>query len=90
MRVYDKVSGHIDSDEKENDVLKKFEIIFDFLAKHNMLNDEGREIYDLGPDESWAFYDRMLTDAGKRFMEKQYDHLLTLSIENVQRELKSL
>lgn len=90
MRVYDKVSWHIDSDEKENDVLKKFEIIFDFLAKHNMLNDEGREIYDLGPDESWAFYDRMLTDAGKRFMEKQYDHLLTLSIENVQRELKSL
>ena len=50
MRVYDKVSWHIDSGEKENDVLKKFEIIFDFLAKHNMLNDEGREIYDLaGP-----------------------------------------
>ena len=90
MQVYDKAVWHIDNGEEENEVLKRFELIFDFLAKKKMLNDEGKEIYNLGQDESWAFYDRMLTNAGKQFMEKEYNHLLTLSLENLRQELKTL
>lgn len=90
MQVYDKAIWHIDNGEEEKNVLKRFALVFDFLAEHKMLNDEGKELYDLGPDESWAFYDRMLTDVGKQFMEKQYDHLLTLSLENLQQKLKTL
>lgn len=90
MQVYDKAVWHIDNGEEKTVVLKRFEMIYDFLARHKMLNDEGKEIYELGPDESWAFYDRMLTDAGKQFMEKQYDYLLTLNLENLQQKLKTL
>lgn len=90
MQVYDKAVWHIDNGEEEKEVLKRFELIFDFLAEHKMLNEEGKELYGLGPDESWAFYDRILTDAGKQFMEKQYDRLLVLNLENLQQELKTL
>ena len=89
MRVYDKAIWHIDNGENRDEVLRKFETIFDFLAKHKMLTDEGVEIYELGADESWAFYDRMLTEDGNQFMEKQYDHLLTLDTDELQRALKS-
>lgn len=90
MQVYDKAAWHIDNGEEKAEVLKRFGLIYEFLAKHKMLNDEGMENYEMGADESWALYDRMLTEVGKQFMEKQYDRLLALDLENLQQELKTL
>lgn len=90
MQVYDKAAWHIDNGEEKAEVLKRFGLIYEFLARHKMLNGEGMENYEMGADESWALYDRMLTTAGKQFMEKQYDRLLALDLENLQQELKTL
>lgn len=89
FKVYDKVTYHIDNGENVDDVLGRFQIIFDYLKLHKMLNGEGLEMYNLGKDESWVFHNRMLNNSGNKFMNKNCDKLLSLDIDEIKRFLKN-
>lgn len=88
MKIYDKAAWHIDGGEKKEDVLKRFSIIFSYLAKNNMLTDEGKEILELGIDSSVSLHERMVNESGKTFLDNEYDILLSLPLDSLQNRLQ--
>lgn len=74
--IYDKAQWHIDAGENEENVVKKFEAIFEFLNKKHMLDTEGKEILGLGIDDSVSLHERLLTAEGNEFIKKYYDQIL--------------
>lgn len=87
MKVYDKAAWHIDGGENKDAVLKKMGIVLAYLAKHNMLTDEGKEILDMGIDSSISLHERMVNKDGQEFLESEYDSLLKLSESEIQKKL---
>lgn len=71
--TYDKASWHIDNGMDEKDVLAKFNTLFKFFKKNNMLSKDGKEIISIGIDESVVITSSMLNNAGNMFMNKYYD-----------------
>ena len=88
MKVYDKAAWHIDNGENKDDVLKRFSIVFKYLAEKNMLTSEGREILDLGIDSSVSLHERMVNSEGQKLLDSKYDTLLGLSIAELQKQLQ--
>lgn len=88
MKIYDKAAWHIDGGEKKEDVLRRFSIIFSYLAKNNMLTDEGKEILELGIDSSVSLHERMVNESGKTFLDKEYDTLLSLPLDSLRNRLQ--
>lgn len=58
-----------------------------FLEKEGMLTDEGKEILELGIDASISLHERMVNEKGKIFLDEKYDFLLSLSLENLEKNL---
>lgn len=88
MNIYDKASWHIDEGYDEKEVLTRFSLILSYLNENAMLNDDGKEIYELGIDESVVIHEGMLTESGNTFMNDRYDYLLTLSLDKLKETLK--
>ena len=76
MKIYDKAVWHIDKGEKEEDVVKRFWIIFRFLQHEKMLSDEGKEILELGIDSSVSLHEGLVNKKGKHFLDEHNDYLL--------------
>lgn len=76
LKIYDKAQWHVDAGEPEGKVIKRFEILFKFLASKDLLTFEGKEILELGIDSSVSIHERMLTESGNTFMDKYYDKVL--------------
>ena len=88
MTIYDKVAWHIDGGENVVDVLDKFKVVFSFLEKANMLNADGKEIAEMGVDDSVSLHDELLNETGKKFLDEHYDNdFLPLSAEELSRKL---
>lgn len=83
LKIYDKAQWHIDAGENEETVVSKFKEVFSFLDEKQMLGAEGKEIFELGIDSSISIHERMMTDAGKRFMEDYYDDVINLSADEM-------
>lgn len=79
IKIYDKAQWHIDAGENKNKVIEKFKSVFIFLDSKTMLTHEGKEIIDLGIDSSISINERMLTDIGNKFMEKNYDDIINMN-----------
>lgn len=88
MNVYDKASWHIDEGQDEKEVLTRFSLIFSYLNENAMLTDDGKEIFELGIDDSVVIHEGMLTESGNAFMNDRYDSLLTLSLDELKETLK--
>lgn len=88
MKLYDKVSWHIDDGEDENDVINRFGEIIDFLQRTQMLNDEGKEAVQIGIDAEFSLHDRMLNKEGKKFLDKYYDKALENGVLSVGKYLE--
>ena len=73
LKVYDKAQWHIDAGEDESIVIKKMNALFDFLDKNGLLNAEGKEILEIGIDDSVSVHERMLSEVGNKFMKSKYD-----------------
>ena len=74
--VYDKVAWHIDGGESREVVLSHFRFFLNWLSQNGLLSDEGKELEELGVDESLSFHSRMLTERGNTFMSKYYDRFI--------------
>ena len=90
MKTYDKATWHIDGGEKPEEVIRKFEHVYEFLNCHDMLTEDGKEILDAGIDGSIVLTSNDLTPAGKRFIEDYYDSLINLTAEELEKKLNSI
>lgn len=90
MRVYDKAQWHIDAGEDKNEVIKKFKAVFKFLNKHSFLSADGKEIFEVGIDESISLNDKMLNSKGRVFIVKYYDRVINFNSEKIVEELSKL
>ena len=90
LEIYDKASWHIDECVPKEIVLKHFEQMFTWLNNKNMLNDDGKEILNIGIDESVSLNENMLTSEGNKFMDSYYDKIVSESLYDVSKEEKLL
>lgn len=90
MKIYDKASWHIDAGEDYKEVIEKFKVIFSILESKNMLSEEGKEILEIGIDESISLHERLLTGEGNLFLEKHYDEVINLKSIEIQERLANL
>lgn len=81
MKIYDKASWHLDSGEKETDVIERFTMIFEFLNYNNMLNDSGKELLEIGVDTEISLHDELVNSDGINFLDEYYDRISDLSNE---------
>lgn len=81
LKVYDKAQWHIDAGEDSESVVLRFKAVFAFLNSKNLLESEGKEIIDFGIDSSVSLHERMVTEAGKSFMENCYDKVIDKSAD---------
>ena len=88
LKVYDKAQWHMDAGENAEAVVSRFKAVFSFLAAKELLGAEGKEMVDLGIDSSISIHERMVTDAGKKFMEACYDKVIDKSADEIVGELE--
>lgn len=73
--VYDKVSWHF-PEGKDCPSLEAakahFNVLLAWLKKHDLLSDEGREIFDLGVDADFSITSSMLNKKGNDVLSKHY------------------
>lgn len=75
--VYDKASWHIDAGEPASSVLAHFKFIMSWCNLKDLLSAEGKEILELGADESISIHSRLLNERGNMFMSKYYDTFIS-------------
>lgn len=89
MKVFDKISWHIDAGEDLNENIQRLEVIFDYLNSHDMLSEDGKEILELGIDKESSLHSKLLTDKGLLFCEKYEDMLVAMDSKNLKTFLKA-
>lgn len=77
MKIYDKARWQLEGGLNEKDILKHFVFMFEWLNKHNMLNELGKEILDIGIDITVSISDDLLNEDGKIFIKKYYDKYIS-------------
>lgn len=88
MKIFDKAQWHIDNGENTVKVVEKFKKVFLFLNDHNMLSDDGLEIYELGIDSSVSLNEKMVTPNGQDFLDKYYDEVINFDEQEIFTELE--
>lgn len=88
IKIYDKAQWHIDAGADRDVVVKKMEVLFDFMNSKGLLKEEGKEIIDIGIDESISIHERMLTEEGNKFMESKYDTVINTNVEEFSEALE--
>lgn len=63
-----------------------FEFIFEWLKEHDMLNQDGKEILEIGIDDDVSLHEGLLNKSGLDFLNKFYDKLIADSEYDVSRE----
>ncbi|MDY4079976.1 MAG: hypothetical protein SOY42_14545 [Clostridium sp.] len=90
MKIFDKAQWHIDAGEDANEVVSKIRKVFEFLDEKGMLTNEGKEMIDFGIDSSISLNERMVTEKGYKFLEKNYDNIIGLKADELTSKLKNL
>lgn len=83
MKIYDKAQWHIDGGESPDAVISKFQSVFAFLDRSNMLSTDGREIFEFGTDGSVSLNERLVNGLGRAFLEKYYDDVINLPADKI-------
>lgn len=89
LKVYDKAQWHIDAGADEATVVEKMKILFEFLNAKGLLLGEGKEVLDLGIDDSVSIHERMLTEEGNNFMETKYDDIIDTNKDDINEALEN-
>ena len=90
LKVYDKASWHIDSGQKEAEVIMRFRKIFQFLAEKGFLSNDGIEVYEFAMDSSVSLNTTMVNEDGAKFLDRYYEDVLKNSSANVEKVLNKL
>lgn len=88
LKIYDKAQWHIDAGEDTETVVSKFKAVFAFLDSKGLLESEGKEMVEFGIDSSISLHERMVMDAGKKFMEACYNKVIDKSAEEIAEALE--
>ncbi|MDR2132556.1 MAG: hypothetical protein LBP30_04335 [Clostridiales Family XIII bacterium] len=73
MRIYDKAEWQIDGGIDKSSVSEHFKLLFEWLNENGLLNDDGKEICELGSFSEVSLHSELLTDLGRSFIENHYD-----------------
>ena len=76
MIIIDKADWQIDGGIPAEVVVNHFNIVFNWLNKHNMLTEDGQEELEEGIDESVSLNEELVTKEGINFLESCYDDFL--------------
>lgn len=76
-KVYDKANWHLVNGMSLEIVLEHFSFFMNWANTNNLLSHEGKEILELGVDESISLHSRMFNDMGIKFMENFYDKFIS-------------
>jgi len=79
MNIYDKASWQLDGGMDLEVVIKHFELMFDWLNEKNFLSDDGKEMLEIGIDDSISLNENHVTSEGKDFLDSIYDKLISES-----------
>lgn len=90
MKVFDKISWHTDAGEEVRGNIQRFQVIFEFLNSHNMLSDDGKEIYEIGIDSDASLHAKLLTDKGVSFCERNEKMLVGIDAKSLRVLLNAL
>lgn len=90
MKIFDKAKWHIDAGENEKVVINRIKTVFEFLDKNGLLTDEGKEMLEIGIDDSISLNEKMVTKKGYDFLEKHYDEIIGLLDDELVQKLESL
>ena len=76
LLIIDKAKWQIDGDNPvpEELVIQHFKNVFEFLAKHNWLSDEGKEDLEFGIDDTAVLSSRTLANICADDFKKAYDY----------------
>ena len=88
IKIYDKARWHIDAGMDTNYVVNKMKILFDFLNANNLLEYEGKEMFEIGIDSSISIHERMLTVQGNKFMDEKYDGVINSNLDEFAKRLE--
>lgn len=72
-KVIDKAAWHIDKGMSKKQAVSHFKFIFEWLEKNKLLSEDGKEILDIGIDESVSLNEKMVKKEAVDFLEKYYD-----------------
>ena len=77
FKIIDKASWHIDKGVPKKQVVSHFKFIFNWLKKNNLLSEDGKEILDIGIDESISLNEKMVNKKGLNFLKYYYDEYIS-------------
>ena len=90
MRIFDKAAWQIDNGVPYEIVEEHFSLVFNWLNEQGLLSADGKEILDIGIDESVSLSDSLVTEDGAKFLEMFYEAMITQSSYDVSTEKQLL
>lgn len=88
--VYDKAAWHIDAGEDKQMVLNHFATFMIWCQNNNLLSPDGKEIMELGVDDSISLHSGMFTENGNSFMQQYYDVFISSTEKDYEEMSKKL
>lgn len=76
MKTIDKAAWQIDGGVPAEKVVSHFRMMFEWLASHGMLTEDGEEELEDGIDDCAVLNDELVNGQGMAFLEKCYDDYL--------------
>ena len=76
MTIYDKAAWQLDGGMEHTKVISHFDWIFHWLDQHNMLNEDGQELLDIGIDSAASLHSGLLEEEGVSFFDLYYDAII--------------
>lgn len=76
MKTIDKAAWQIDGGVPAEKVVSHFRMMFEWLASHGMLTEDGEEELEDGIDDCAVINDELVNGQGMAFLEKCYDDYL--------------
>lgn len=79
MNIYDKAMWQIDAGVSKEKAVEHFVLVFEWLAEKELLSTEGKEMIEIGIDESISLHEGMVNEQGNAFLSKYYDKIISES-----------
>ncbi|MCL2103318.1 MAG: hypothetical protein FWH25_04705 [Syntrophorhabdaceae bacterium] len=76
MKIIDKASWQIDGGIQPSVVTAHFKRIFSWLEAKGLLTQEGKEVLEIGIDDSVSLHERLVTPEALAFLDAKYNDYL--------------
>jgi len=76
LQIIDKAAWQIDNGVQPSVVITHFKRLFSWLAAKDMLTAEGKEVFEIGIDDSASLHERLVTPEALAFLLSAYDEYI--------------